>query len=411
MDEPADCRYCDTTVSSDAAMTTHLAGGHDRSELSRIDRERVRHHELQSSSVVREVISGGQVSRRATIAGAATVGLAGIGGFGFSAFGASHTEIHSWEDLDNIRNNLGDSYTLMTDLDEDSPGYDDFAGPDANGGDGWAPIGESSSSFTGSFDGNGHHIADLVIDRGGEDRIGLFGDTSGATIENLGVVNVDIRDARDRVGGLVGRFNDTVVSSVYTSGSVMGEDWVGGMIGQTSNSNTIEQSYSTADVTGANECGGLIGRVWTSDSISAVYATGAVTGDSNEGGLIGNQETHTPTLVGSYWDTQSTGQGSSDGGTGRTTDEMQGVSPLPTADGGDDTMDGFDFNDDWHAVIEGVEINPTPDEDGYPILQALDTKTQLDAMGVSYSTGGDAMINIEAGGEVTISNVTISGDE
>ena len=55
--------------------------------------------------------------------------------------------ISSWADLDNIRNNLAADYILINDLISSTPGYDDFAGPEANEGEGWEPIGNESQGI------------------------------------------------------------------------------------------------------------------------------------------------------------------------------------------------------------------------------------------------------------------------
>ena len=57
-------------------------------------------------------------------------------------------------------------------------------------GEGWQPIGDSSSNpFSGQFEGNGFTISNLTINRGGANGIGLFGYTeSEAEIANVGFV-------------------------------------------------------------------------------------------------------------------------------------------------------------------------------------------------------------------------------
>jgi hypothetical protein len=66
-------------------------------------------------------------------------------------------EIRTWYDLDDVRDNLGGSYVLMNDLDSTTTGYARLAGPAADGGEGWQPIGTSdyplNYPFTGTFDG------------------------------------------------------------------------------------------------------------------------------------------------------------------------------------------------------------------------------------------------------------------
>ncbi len=78
------------------------------------------------------------------------------------------TEITDWNGLDDVRNNLSGSYRLMSDLDADTAGYSGI-------GDSFTPIGSRADPFTGTFNGNGHTISNLVIDGSGTDHVGLFG--------------------------------------------------------------------------------------------------------------------------------------------------------------------------------------------------------------------------------------------
>lgn len=72
--------------------------------------------------------------------------------------------IYSWEDLNNIRNNLKKNYILMEDLDMDSTDYDMYAGNSADGGKGWLPIGDSvENAFMGDLYGNGHIISETYM--------------------------------------------------------------------------------------------------------------------------------------------------------------------------------------------------------------------------------------------------------
>ena len=47
---------------------------------------------------------------------------------------------------------------------------------------GFAPIGNLSSNFSGSFDGLGHTISNLTINRSSTDYVGLFGYSNGGVI-------------------------------------------------------------------------------------------------------------------------------------------------------------------------------------------------------------------------------------
>jgi hypothetical protein len=94
-------------------------------------------------------------------------------------------QIKNWYDLDAMRNALGASYStryfLMNDLDSTAAGYQEVAGPTANDGKGWQPIGTWGDSgrhyFDGILLGQGYEIRDLFINRPDEDNVGLFGAT------------------------------------------------------------------------------------------------------------------------------------------------------------------------------------------------------------------------------------------
>ena len=162
----------------------------------------------------------------------------------------------------------------------------------ASGGDavtdGWEPIGHNSSKFTATFDGNGHTISNLYINRSSTNYAGLFGYVSGANAKLLSIGLLEVKVVGNNwVGGLVGRIDDGMVSDSYVTGAVVGVWRVGGLVGQ--NKGDISGSHATSTVTdtGANNqyAGGLVGR--NDSSISGSYATGAVVGDLQVGSLVG----------------------------------------------------------------------------------------------------------------------------
>jgi hypothetical protein len=170
--------------------------------------------------------------------------------------------IWDWHDLDAVRGNLAGSYILMNDLDSATAGYEDLAGPTANGGKGWQPIGflnpwDGIGGFRGTFDGQGHEIHDLFINRPDETYVGLFGVIDeGGVVQNIGVVNADVTGNLG-VGGLLG-YNDGTVSNSYSAGNVTGEGAVGGLVGVNAEG-TVSDSYSAGNVTGDMGVGGLVG--------------------------------------------------------------------------------------------------------------------------------------------------------
>jgi len=58
------------------------------------------------------------------------------------------------------------------------------------------------------------------------------------------------------------------------------------------------------------------------------YSTGSVTGNVDVGGLVGR---NWGTMVQSFWDTETSGQTTSDGGTGKTTAEMKNIATFSGA--------------------------------------------------------------------------------
>ena len=72
-------------------------------------------------------------------------------------------------------------------------------------------------------------------------------------------------------------------------------------------------------IVSGNSGGGLVGSNQTEGHITHCYSTGAVFGNSD--GLIGHNFSGNVTYC--FWDIQTSGLTESDGGTGKTTAEMQ----------------------------------------------------------------------------------------
>lgn len=186
-----------------------------------------------------------------------------------------------------------------------------------NSGAGFSPIGNFTTTFTGSYDGQGHTIDGLTINRSG--CIGLFGCTDGSTIKNLGVTNVNLSSGWDAAGALNGSNNSSSkVENCYSTGSVSGAYCVGGLVGENWNGSQVINCYSRCSVNASYDYhgGGLIGQ--SNSTVTNCYSTGTVTG-TNAGGLMAYSS---GTVSNSFWDTETSGQPSSAGGTGKTTAEM-----------------------------------------------------------------------------------------
>ena len=174
-------------------------------------------------------------------------------------------------------------YELTDDLDFDTDGSGE---PDAgddywNTGDGWDPIGDSTTPFDATFEGNRQTVSHMFIDR--DDDTGLFGATGESSlIRHLGLVDANVTGA-DSVGGLVGEGAGEIRLS-YVTGRVSGADMVGGLVGR--NFGDVTASYATAGVTAEEQGGGLVGANDSDGRIRACYATGRVSGE-DVGGLVG----------------------------------------------------------------------------------------------------------------------------
>lgn len=173
----------------------------------------------------------------------------------------------------------------------------------SNGSDGyygWNPIGyqtdysDRAHAFTGNFDGLGHTISNLYINRSSTDNMGLFGYVDSSSISNVGILNVDIT-GNGGVGALVGYlYKTTSLENVYSTGIVKGNYGVGGIIGATeyvNNVSSIKNSYSTATVQGTENVGGLIGNAY-GINVENSYSTGNISStnlgyENSIGGLIG----------------------------------------------------------------------------------------------------------------------------
>ncbi|WP_415324563.1 GLUG motif-containing protein [Chryseobacterium sp. MMS23-Vi53] len=210
-----------------------------------------------------------------------------------------------------------------------------------NNGQGFNPIGGTSTSFYGTYDGGGYNITGLYISRTSNMYVGMFGTVySSGTLKNinliggyfygdmyigslagetLGIVTNCTSSATVKAGkyagGLIGIIKNGItnssatgnvtsgpgysagglaasasgnVSNCFATGIVKGSVGVGGLLG--ASSGNVTNCYATGKVTkhpagGSTTSGGLIG--YASNLVSGCYATGEVDGDI-VGGLIGN---------------------------------------------------------------------------------------------------------------------------
>jgi len=251
-------------------------------------------------------------------------------------------------------NSYWGSYFIQTaDIDASDTRNWNISGSDTLG---FSPIGNNTNKFQASYDGGGHTIDGLYIYRTAQDYVGLIGNADTTSlISTIGVTNVNIT-GNGSVGGLTGNCGGTI-NQCYTTGAVSGADlYVGGLAGNTGSYSasayrTISNCYSICSVSGSgNFFGGLIGNT-IGGTVSNCYASGLVGNAALKGGLIAQSYA---TTTNSFWDTNTSGQASSAGGTGLATAQMQTDSTFTSA--------GWDF-----VTIPIWEIDDSKNE-GYPYL-------------------------------------------
>ncbi|MBN1126386.1 MAG: hypothetical protein JXA82_15380 [Sedimentisphaerales bacterium] len=216
--------------------------------------------------------------------------------------------------------------------------------------------------FRGQFDGNDNRIHNLHIQ--GDSHLGLFGKTlPGTIISNLGLETAEVHGTGIYIGSLVAINSGTITDSFCTS-TIDGNHYVGALVGWNQPLSYITTSYSTSMVSGERSSGGLVGLNF--GIISSCYSTGTMEGDNLIGGLVGwndigssvidcystaavSGEWGVGGLVGlnwggsivsnSFWDIETSGMTTSDGGTGLSTARMQDIDTFLSA--------GWDFVNVW----------------------------------------------------------------
>lgn len=157
----------------------------------------------------------------------------------------------------------------------------------------FTPIG-INSSFKGTFDGNGHKISNLYVDRA--DKAGLFASVYGASIKNLTVEGTVVGSSSNGsdptgVGGIVGFSTSQIliencVSNVNVSSSC---ENTGGICGNVNGvDSVIRNCVNIGDIeSDSDKTGGISGNP---DIVYNCANFGAVSGKSNVAGIAGNTE-------------------------------------------------------------------------------------------------------------------------
>lgn len=185
-------------------------------------------------------------------------------------------QIASVGDLQMIKKDKSAHYVVVNDF--DASGFE------------LTPIDE----FSGSIDGNGHHISNLTI--AAENNAGLFSNTlAGTTVKNLTFINPVVNLDGATYGGLIAATarNTTLDNIKVYNLSVNNQSFAGsfgGLIGQSTFYSVVQNSLvcaSDINLPKASNIGGIVGSGRTTLSVKASAFNGNITADTNIGGIVG----------------------------------------------------------------------------------------------------------------------------
>ena len=165
------------------------------------------------------------------------------------------------------------------------------------GGKEWTPIGNSTNSFKGVFEGNKHTITNLYVNKPNSTHQGLFGYIKGTGYTNCLVTDLNLTNVNvtgfNYTGGLSGQAYTCGFKNVTVSGNVIGGRYVGGLVGHVYTQ--FEGCNFVGSVTGEyglrDQIGGIAGsgdgRFYNCTAIQGADSEYLVSGDCWNGGIIG----------------------------------------------------------------------------------------------------------------------------
>lgn len=116
------------------------------------------------------------------------------------------------------------------------------------------------ASFSGTFNGNGYTLYGISINEKGS-YFGVFRYVGqGGKISSLNVkANVTPRGSKSFIGGIAGENSGTLENCSFT-GSVKGENVIGGIAGENTEYGKVISCTASGNVTGENSTGGIVGK-------------------------------------------------------------------------------------------------------------------------------------------------------
>ncbi len=222
------------------------------------------------------------------------------------------SQTSTWDDSDD--NNDGNKYNDPNDLTMDG------------NNEGFSPIGNNSTKFSGVYDGQGYGISNLNINRPTSKYVGLFGIIKGSAekesvVKNLALTN-EVIVGDGYVGGFLGKNLSGKISNCSSQGKVSSNTstgYIGGFVGYNIGPASIVSScISNVEVIGSssgNYIGGFVGRERSYAKVEKSYSRGSVvSGGDKVGGFVGQSALGKVSNCYSTSSVETTGSGSSIGG-------------------------------------------------------------------------------------------------
>ena len=169
---------------------------------------------------------------------------------------SAQVSVNDCQSLQDIKNFPNQDYILINNIDCSITNPSNSNNPGSmwdNGGLGFEPIGKSNH-FTGIFNGQGYNISNLYIHRSSEINVGLFSSINGAEIKNLGLINVNM-NGKGNLGGLAGSSFQSDILNSYSTGTIGGTTYKGGLVGYSSGVCTSSYWDTTTSGSIVSSCG------------------------------------------------------------------------------------------------------------------------------------------------------------
>lgn len=219
------------------------------------------------------------------------------------------------------------------------------------------PIGTNTAAFSGFFDGNNKTLSGIAINKAG-DYVGLFGYTSGATIQNL-TISGSVKGSK-YVGGVVGYALNTTIYKVTNNATVTARYSTDNDITHDPNPLTIIKQYDGGNVSGQGFDKVFDGKLgdsykfcgkensamsFVADLGSKVAVSGFAIYNGNDTTSVSNRR---PKVV-RIWGSNSKGSWPSKNYNGKTN--------------AGNTPEGETYSGDWEIVFDSSNINIPIDND------------------------------------------------